>query len=122
MPKTDLIAVEAERNRLNKILSAAKQREERAANKKLLGKCFVYMNTYGVADDMKRWPLYVFINRMNRNGTLYGLKFESSSRDRIEIETNYYCHHVSPGNEYREITRAEFNKALRALKAQIAKL
>lgn len=122
MAQPNLKKVEAQRNRLNAILGNARLRAEKAANRQLVGKCFRYMNTYGVCDGMKRWPLYIHIQRMAADGVLYGLKFEATSRDHIEIDVQHFCGHINEGNGYTEITRAEFDKALDALKATVAKL
>ena len=99
MPK-DLTAIEAERDRLNKIIRAAAEKKERAELQKFVGRFFVYKNTFGCGDGGREWPLYLRIEKMSKDGGLIGTKFEVTTRD-IRIEASVYqpaCHKM---NGYR---------------------
>ena len=92
------------REKLEKI----EAKEEHERNKKDIGKCFKYRNTYGGDNG---WWLYAMITGVKGRYKQY-LTFETTSLDIIEIKTkeSAYSH-----LEQRKITKAEFRKAWKRL-------
>lgn len=87
------------RNELDDLESRNKDKQ----NKKLIGKCYRYRNSYSSGDS---WWLYAKITGV-KDGWLNGWKFEKTTADRIEI-WDTTIHRV---DEYQEITKEEFNQA-----------
>lgn len=98
------------RSKLNKIESARRAKE----NRKFVGKCFKYQNSYGHGDP---WLLYL---RVTGGGYwLKGYKFERTSTGRFEANFDE-C--VSCIDGYEEISRKEFDKAWRKFLAGLKAL
>jgi len=97
------------RNALDKI----EGERQRKANRKNLGKCFKYENSYGTGD---KWPLYLRIRKAGQ--IMEGHQFEKTSTGRFETHRNTY---VSNLDSYTEIPLSEFQTAwqkfVRELKA-----
>ena len=79
-----------------------------AKTRKAIGRYYKYSNSYSGGD---RWWFYLAVNRMNDNGSLFGLTFQktSSGDGEIVIKTNGYIGSI-PGEGYIEITAAQFWK------------
>lgn len=57
-------------------------------NRPMVGKCFVYENSYGVSDGCRKWPLYAYVSGLDDMGYPKGWCFQRTTRDHVEIELN----------------------------------
>lgn len=102
-------------------LSRIIDKEIAEENKKLLGKCFKYRNSYGCAIHGKWW-LYIKIVKISGR-TVYAFEFQNTSNSTVEFRTNYpHYSNAFLGKDYIPISNAEFEKALRSLKSRIEKM
>lgn len=87
------------RNALDKI----EGERQRKTNRKNLGKCFKYENSYGTGD---KWPLYLRIIKAGR--IMEGHQFERTSTNRFET---HRITHITNLDSYTEIPLGEFQRA-----------
>ena len=104
--------IEALNNVLNPLLEESREiesNEQREINKKLIGKCFKYENSYGFGD---KWWLYTYIIGVSESSdTLTVLTVQDDKGGVVEIKketrmaSSYY-----KGNSEIPITFKEFKK------------
>ena len=75
-------------------------------NRKLVGKCFKYLNSYG--GDSAKWWLYVRVTRGGVSATC--IEFQRTSMDIFEMRANHW---FSKNDGHIEIPRVEYDAALR---------
>ena len=85
-------------------LDEIQDQERRHSNEKLIGKCFVFINSYGVSGPAP-WPLYIKVQRMDKFGGLYGHKFQTDCDGQITIN---FDRSLSGTSFEKEITQDEF--------------
>lgn len=85
-------------------------------NKKHVGQCFKYRNSYGGSDDRERWWLYKKITGIDRYGYLSSISFEDDKCGRLNVHSNKM---VISLDEYTPISKKGFNAALRSFKKKI---
>lgn len=103
-----------QRAKVNKAIDQIEQTETEKKLRPLVGKCFIYENSYGVADGCRKWPLYVCVTEF-KDGYLYGWQFQRSTRDIIDIQLNHMLWRLDDGDGFTEISRAKFNAAYRTI-------
>lgn len=121
--------------RAGKLVGMVREIEEEERNKvhrpilrKSVGKCFKYSNSYGASDGGRRWPLYAKVISFNEAGlTFEVIRFQRTSRDRIDIEMHReynYSGNNRMGMEHgwEPITAAEFNRAMKSIRATVLRL
>jgi len=69
-------------------LRAEQSRRESAAlirrNKKHVGKCFSYLNSYG--SSYPKWTMYAKVTRIDADGNLHGFTFQKTSMNIYEAQ------------------------------------
>lgn len=101
------------RDKLGKITDA----EQRAAQEKLVGKCYRYRNSYG-AGGKSDWWLYVGIHSLDPENGLRAIHFQKDCDGRFEVETNHY--YINVLNGYEEIPTNDFCKAWLEFQSNLA--
>ena len=76
-------------------------------NKKLVGKCFRYHNSYGSGD---KWWLYARVTKLTDYGEPIAWNFQIDCHGKIDIQPPGLSY-VYPGNGYQPIGPAEFRRA-----------
>lgn len=112
---------EAQLKEANRALSRMQDERRRAENAALVGKTFKYRNSYSCPEKASDyWWLYAKVTKMDTDGTLSLFTFETDKCGRIRIEL--FHHRYGLDSSYVPISAAEYRKALKALKARVAKL
>jgi hypothetical protein len=114
------------RTQYNKVSMELREAEEKEKNeilrpaiKKMVGKCFKYINSYG--GDSKEWNLYVKIISVNEKTlSVNYIQFQRSSKDIVEIalkESFTYNGRNSFTDKmsYIPISNSEYNRAKKSL-------
>lgn len=89
--------------------------------RKSIGKCFKYMNSYGISDNCRRWLLYIkIVDFDEKKMNFKTIQFQKTTLDSIEIKfkqvwnfnsENYF----DTSGDYIEITNSEFERARKSL-------
>lgn len=109
-------------NAAHAVLLAARDAEEaqRAeADRKYIGKCFCYRNSYSTGDS---WNLYAIVTHMDDHRTLRGWKFQKDNDGRINIETNEPLMSLGRNSGYVAILAEEFWREASKLCAELSAL
>lgn len=77
---------------------------ERAAKRKLIGRCFKYPNGYS---DGERWWLYAVVTGVDDSGRLSAIQFQVTANGQRSIEPDSYLG-VLPEGGWQPITVGEF--------------
>ena len=107
--------LEAKMREAREELSAIRSEKAEKRNKKLLGKCFKFRNSYGGNDD--GWWLYSIVTKAT--ASLEVFKFQTDCNGAIEIESDryWYAH-----DGYAPISREEFDTAWAKLVEEITSI
>jgi len=97
------IELQAEAGRIRKQLDRIEASRRRKENRKYLGKCFKYRNTFGRPEES--WWLYLKITKVGVS--MSGHKFQKMHDGRFEALNENY---VTGLHGWIEIPRAEFNR------------
>lgn len=97
-------------------LSRIEAAERLKANRGLVGKCYVYRNSYSCPEtEADYWPLYKKIISLDEFGNFQTLQFENDNSGQLTIKSDKWG---SLHGDYVEITQEEFEQqAERFLKA-----
>jgi hypothetical protein len=119
---TDLAELELVAKKANQALGRAQEKRANELNKALIGKCFRYRNSYSCPEKPSDY-FWFYVRVLSANG--YGVTchtFQTDKNGRIEIEWSSHrsSYHGGLSDGYRPITRAQFDKAWRAVKKCIA--
>lgn len=107
------------RNAYNEALEDYNNKELLPEMRKLIGKCFMYKNTYGGG---KTWPLYIKVMGIDeKNLNLQCVEFQKTSLEIVEIKLReaITCrgqNQFTRNDGYYPISNAEYNKAKKSLK------
>ena len=121
-------AYDKSRIRVETLIEQEHERVGKPLLLKQVGKCFVYYNTYGVSDGMKRWPLYARIVGFNdKEMTFEAVEFQHTTRQEVKIgyrkQYNFDCRsHYSLPNGWQEISLAQYDRAKRSTLQLIERL
>jgi hypothetical protein len=88
-------------------LNAIQEAEDLEANRKLLGKCFVYINSYGPNSS---WPLYIEIRGLD-GSEVKCFEFQTDSAGKVTIRTPAQYPSILQGAI--PITKRQFDAAWR---------
>lgn len=119
---------EKARLRVKNLIEEEYARVGRPLLKKLVGKCYKFSNTYGVGDDMRRWPLYARIVGFDEKDMSFeSVEFQLTTRNNIEIRfrkrDNFDCRsHYSLSTGWVEISLKEYDRARRTLLRRVEAL
>ena len=84
--------------------------------KKLVGKCYVFRNSYGRDVPFERWNLYIKILKLDGEN-LVSEKFQLKPIDQADFFVDTYTHIDS---KYKEITPEEYDKQRKLLIKKIS--
>lgn len=120
MKNTTLQKLQKQSDALRIRIYEIQEKEAAKKNAALVGKHFKYMNTYGVGDDCRRWPMYLKVLSVTGSGLL-GFQFSTDSRDQICIGRAQKMITFAGGliEGWQPITRAEFQREWRRLTIRI---
>jgi hypothetical protein len=109
---------DATRREIQQIEEAEDTKRHRA----LVGKCFKYRNCYSMPQKPSDyWWMYCRVDRV-RGGAAYGLKFQTDSNGLMSISSERVSYAPAMAHEdgdYKQITKAEFVRALRAFSKRV---
>ncbi len=96
--------IRAQFEKLRKELDNIETSKRTRENKKLVGKCFKTLNSYG--SDSPKWWLY---KKIIKGGCyMTSIQFEITSQNIFEYKTDKYCNNL---NGWTEINQEEFTHA-----------
>lgn len=107
----------------NLAINALESKRRHAENIGTLGKHFKYRNCYSCPEKLSDyWPIYAKVLSVDKDGYIQALQFETDKYGNINIKVRDQAYHMGNGDGWTEVTKTEYTRALKALKAKIAKL
>ena len=93
--------------------------ERRAANGSKVGKVFKYRNSYSCPEKPSDyWWLYSKVTRMDSDGFLYTMQFETDKSGDIRVNFDRYSYHTQGHTEIKPVEfKRAWTKLFRKLKA-----
>lgn len=123
MTMQTLDVLQATARKANRGISALESKRRYADNIGRLGKHFKYRNNYSYPEKPSDyWPIYARVTAVDKDGYITSLQFQTDKYGNIDIKVNDRGYHMGNGDGWSEVSASEYGRALKALKAKIAKL
>ncbi len=74
-----------------------------------VGKCYVYINSYGSGDEKGDWPLYIQVVKVTDGAHLETIEFQHTSHDEFSLKGSMKFGRID--SNYQEISFDEYIKA-----------
>ena len=110
----------ADLHRLQSRLDRIDSEQLKSSNAHHVGRAFVYSYSYGTGE---RWNLYCIVERMGKDGDLYGWQFEIDTDRRVQVMKQSWYGKTLDGGSYKRIRISvfwrEFDKLLKFLSKRV---